>query len=236
MFANQLEERMLQYESCLSVILPPRLPYIIRVGGHCFSSFMSNLDDPKVSQLFKLTTQKMHENIQGCAVSHHHKDELCFLINNSKNENTQPWCGGDKSKIESLSASMATAFFMHYCQKQFPEAIESRVPIFKSKVFVVPDIQEAYRYLSWREHKMLEEDALEWFKQNIGKVQAKMLNSEQILSIVLADEQYSRKPDENKHGLLMIHQSGNWTMIDSILESSNGLFETISKLFEKEID
>lgn len=155
MVAKELSKtsvRMIQYESCFSQKLPPKFPYIIRVHMHGFDKINSygTLNQNLMSTSFKYVAQQMADIIQGCVFTQTTPPEICFVVLNNKNEDTQPWFNGDMSSIVSTTASLATAHFMSFLSQCGVANFTNIVPLFKARVCALPDMEEVQNYLSWR--------------------------------------------------------------------------------------
>jgi tRNA(His) 5'-end guanylyltransferase len=148
---NNLDNRMKKYEASFSITLPPQFSYIIRVNSHCFSNIFSRkCCNEDISEMFKNVALQMSKDIQGCSMFYCIGDEMSFLISNNKTEYTQPWLGGDVNKIVSITSSMASSHMLNYIINNIPDSITDRLPIFSSKVFIIPDNFEIQNYVYWR--------------------------------------------------------------------------------------
>lgn len=147
-----LESRMKQYEASFTNTLPPRLPYVIRINYHSSSSLRNMMSQDTIDSIFQYIANNMSNNIQGCVLAYRNIDEISFVVLNNKNANTQSWLGGDVSSIVSITSSMATAFFINALTSMNLKLDSDKIPIFKSKVFVIQDMNEVNSYFTWRDH------------------------------------------------------------------------------------
>jgi tRNA(His) guanylyltransferase len=136
---------MKEYELVWKQRLPRRLPLIIRVDGRAFHSYLKNNIKPFDHQFVKdmgFVAKALCEQIQGAQLAYHQSDEISIVVQDYQNEHSQPWFGGELQKIVSLSAAIATS--------ELQSRRDGR-PLFDSRAFVLPNMQEVYNYLLWRQ-------------------------------------------------------------------------------------
>lgn len=120
---NDLAKRMKEnYEQRCEHYLIRRMPVAIRLDGKAFHSFTKGFKRPFDDILMHTMQQTMKylcENIQGCVLGYHQSDEITLILVDYKELDSQAWFDYKQSKIDSISASMATFIF----NKLFNEAI-----------------------------------------------------------------------------------------------------------------
>jgi len=148
-----LGDRMKAYEVQTQVLLSQKQDqcYVVRLDGKAFHSFTKQYNcskpfDSILCDAMVWTAVKLCETVQNCVIGYTQSDEISLAWTLPTSE-TQHWFGGKVSKIVSVSASYATAFF-NQCwgashTMWWPPAI------FDSRVFEVP-IADVSNYFIWR--------------------------------------------------------------------------------------
>jgi len=114
---GSLGDRMKLYECVPKRDHMRRTPVIIRIDGKAFHTFTRGCVKPfdeKLSTAMTLTTTSLVQNTQNCVLGYTQSDEISLLLVDYKNIDTDPWFGNNVSKIESISASMATGYFNNF--------------------------------------------------------------------------------------------------------------------------
>lgn len=112
---SDLAKRMKDnYENRAKHDLTRRIPVAIRVDGKAFHTFTRGFkvpfDDILISSMQE-TMKYMCENIQGCVLGYHQSDEITLILIDYQTLNSDAWFDYKQSKVESISASMATMAF-----------------------------------------------------------------------------------------------------------------------------
>ena len=161
------------YESRTKQFLTRRTNTIIRLDGKAFHTYTKNLDKPFDEGLIEdmqETTKYLCENIQGCKAGYTQSDEISLLLTDYDNLQTDAWFDGNVQKIVSISAAMATAKFNDLRIKRFASdfyrtletcktfvdefihnSFDSKLPVFDSRVFQIPESEEVVNYFIWRQ-------------------------------------------------------------------------------------
>lgn len=127
-------------------------PFVIRLDGKSFHTFTRGLARPYDSRLATLMIETTRHLVGefGALVGYTQSDEITlgfYLPAHTKSE--YPF-DGKFQKLESISASAATAYFNQYLTRYLPEKAGT-MPVFDSRAFVVPNIQELYHVFLWRQ-------------------------------------------------------------------------------------
>ena len=137
------------YEDPAQHKLTCRTPVIVRVDGRAFRTFTRNNFTVRQSAKFHdamvLAAKVVAGEIQGFKLGYIQSDEASFLITDYDNLQTQPWFGYNKSKIESVSASIMTAAFAHSMRLIGVTALAT----FDARAFNIPE-DEVANYFLWR--------------------------------------------------------------------------------------
>ncbi len=111
----QIMKRMKEnYENRQTHYLTRRIPVIIRIDGKAFHSYTQNLQKPFDDGLIEdmnNTTIYLCQNIQGAKCAYVQSDEISILVTDFDKLETNAWFDYNKSKMESISAGMASAKF-----------------------------------------------------------------------------------------------------------------------------
>lgn len=147
---DDLSIRMKGYEHSNRVFLTERSPVIIRIDGNNFSAYTKNAKKPfdqDLAEAFWETCKYLAENIMGAQLVYHQSDEISILITNYSKTTTQSWFKNNRSKLESISASLATAKFNEVMRKKYPD---KELAVFDARAAVYP-VHEVTNYFIWRQ-------------------------------------------------------------------------------------
>ena len=114
---DELGKRMKKYENQSDRQLVRKQPVIIRVDGRAFHTFARELNKPFDDILIDSMQETMRylcKNIGGCVLGYCQSDEISLLLQDYKNEETQPWFEYRVNKLCSVVASMATFAFNRF--------------------------------------------------------------------------------------------------------------------------
>lgn len=136
----------------------PQLPIAIRLDGRAFSMFTQGLQRPYDSRLsglmIDLTVRLVKET--SANVGYTQSDEITLILVPKTWEETgepngsQMYFDARLSKIVSVLASLAGAFFARHLPERIPEKADA-LPVFDARAFEVPTIAEAANVVLWRE-------------------------------------------------------------------------------------
>jgi tRNA(His) guanylyltransferase len=146
-----LSDRMKRYEQATALLLPPRCPWIIRVDGRAFHSFLRNADKPydqAVVSSMNGVAVALCQQIAGAVFAYVQSDEVSVLVQDYRDIRTQPFFGGNAAKVISISASIATNAF----NRMWSLDHEGPLAQFDSRVFPIADTVEVANYFVSRQH------------------------------------------------------------------------------------
>lgn len=127
-------------------------PMVVRLDGNNFHTFTKGLKRPydeSLSQLMVLTAKALVERFD-CDIAYTQSDEITLIFNSNADDNVGILFDGRFQKIETLTASYATAVFNKNLAAYLPQKADL-LPCFDSRAYVVPNLQEAYHALLWRQ-------------------------------------------------------------------------------------
>lgn len=157
---DSLGDRMKKnYEKPYSIVLPYRMPLIIRVDGKNFHTLTRGADKP-FDERFMTAMSEVAINLvfelQTAVLAYQQSDEVSILLHNYKNLESQPWFGNELQKIVSIAAAIAsTAFGTTYGKRG----------LFDARAFVVPEA-EVCNYFIWRQ-KDAERNSIQMLAQSL---------------------------------------------------------------------
>lgn len=143
---DSLGDRMKSnYEDRYRFKLPRRIPCIIRVDGKAFHTFTKKFEKPFSADLqdaMQYAALNTMQEMQSCKAAFTQSDECSFLLTDYDDLQTQAWFDYNKSKIESVTSSLYTAYFAK-------RLYDPRVAIFDARAFSIPR-EEVSNYFLWR--------------------------------------------------------------------------------------
>ena len=131
-------------------VFDPLLPLCVRIDGKTFSKFTKSFDrpfDPRITNTMVATARRLAEATDAnCAYVQSDEISLIYTTTDKQGEHI---FGGKSTKINSILASMATAFF----NEELQTAMGTR-PVkpafFDCRAWNVPDMVEAANVILWR--------------------------------------------------------------------------------------
>ena len=143
------------YENRTRYLLPRRSYSVIRLDGKSFHTYTKGFKRPYDEGFMRImnqTAQKLCESIQGAKLAYVQSDEISLILTDFETETTDAWFDGNIQKITSISASIATVAFNNgmYLDEDILAPM-TKVAYFDSRVFTIPDRQEIFNYLIWRQ-------------------------------------------------------------------------------------
>lgn len=127
-------------------------PIVVRLDGNNFHTFTKGLKRPydvNLSELMVRTASALVERFH-CDVAYTQSDEITLIFTSEPDDKSELIFDGRFQKIETLTAAYATAFFNKRLANYLPEKAHL-LPCFDSRAYVVPNLQEAYHVLLWRQ-------------------------------------------------------------------------------------
>lgn len=127
-------------------------PIVVRLDGNNFHTFTKGLKRPydeDLSMLMVSTTKALVERFH-CDIAYTQSDEITLIFTSEPDDKAELIFDGRIQKIETLTAAYATAHFNKFLPGYLP-AKAHLLPCFDSRANVVPNLQEAYHALLWRQ-------------------------------------------------------------------------------------
>ena len=224
---DELGKRMKKYENQSDRQLVRKQPVIIRVDGRAFHTFARELNKPFDDILIDSMQETMRylcKNIGGCVLGYCQSDEISLLLQDYKNEETQPWFEYRVNKLCSVVASMATFAFNRFfennvsdfydkCAKNEEEFEKNKNRIevllrccdkgalFDARAFTLP-FYEVTNYFYWREADAMRNSIEMVGHANFSQKQLHKVNAEGIKKM-LAEKgiDYDKIPTYKRRGV-----------------------------------
>lgn len=149
---------MKRYEQASQVVLPHRLPLIIRVDGKAFSKYTKQLNKPFDHNFISVMDDvaiELCREIQGAQLAFVQSDEVSVLVHGYKTFNSQSYFDNKLQKMVSVAAAVAAATFTAkswrmWSHREHPNVNDLEPAYFDSRVFVVPEA-DVVNYFLWRQ-------------------------------------------------------------------------------------
>jgi len=151
MSKDSLGDRMKSYyEDAYRIILPSRMPVIVRYDGKSFHSYTKGCKRPfdlALVDCMNETAAYVCKSVQGCKLAYIQSDEVSLLITNYDELETQSYFNNNLQKIVSIVAATASSYFTSISHKIFGE---TKLAQFDARAFVIPK-EEVNNYFEWRQ-------------------------------------------------------------------------------------
>lgn len=111
---SDMSKRFRDYEKAFDVVLPRRMPVLIRIDGRSFHTYARRFEKPfsdEMRELMDRAAVAVCEEAQGAQCAYVQSDEITVLLVNYSRFSTEPWFGNRVQKICSVAASIATEAF-----------------------------------------------------------------------------------------------------------------------------
>ena len=201
--SDSLGDRMKQnYELPARFYLTRRMPVIVRIDGRAFHTFTRNFPKPfscKFTDSMVVAAMTVAGEMQGFKLGYIQSDEASFLLTDYDELQTEPWFGYNKSKLESVSASIMAAAFAR-CMKLVGV---TDLATFDARAFNVPE-NDVVNYFLWR--------AKDWHRNSISMYTQSFFSHKEL----------QEKSCTDMHE--MLHEIGRSWTVDLMDEEKNGTF------------
>jgi tRNA(His) 5'-end guanylyltransferase len=236
---DSIGERMKNnYEDRSRFYLLRRIPVIIRLDGRAFHTFTKHCEKPFDGEfciMMDNTCKHLVENIQGCKCGYVQSDEISLLLTDFDTLTTEGWFDYNKSKIESISSSMASVIFnsYDYCKNLIKKNNINIIhyPVFDSRSFNIPK-EEVVNYFIWRQK--------DWIRNSISMLARTIFSSKELhkknlsqIHDMLHDKGLNWSNIENryKNGTLILKENDN-----EIIFENKIIFTNNREIIEKYIN
>ena len=155
---DSLGDRMKGYESASFNNLLRRTPVIVQVDGKAFHTYTRCIKDEPfhdgLHEAMSFTARRLMRNIQNAVFAYVQSDEISILLKDWKTLTTDAWFSNRQGKVESVSASIATAYFNEYVRLDDGDGMavfsDKGPALFDARAFNLP-MEEVCNYFIWRQ-------------------------------------------------------------------------------------
>lgn len=176
------------YEFRQRYYLTRRTPVILRLDGRSFSQLTRKCIKPfdcRFASVMDDVATYLVTNIQGAKCAYKQSDEISILLTDFDTFTTDAWFDYNKSKIESISAGMASASF---------SLMYDQLAMFDCRAFNLPK-EEVCNYFIWRQQ--------DWIRNSVNM----------LASSLYSDKELFGKNNTERQD--MIYEKGlNWSELD----------------------
>lgn len=143
--------------------LTRRMPVLLRLDGKAFHTYTAPLKDrfdPNLIKVMNLTAIKLCKEIQGAQIAYIQSDEITILLHDYKQLTSEAWFDYNQSKVESISAAIASVEFTKNSWRIWQKNTDSWIEIdkfssvksayFDSRAFSVPEAEVCNAFI-WRQ-------------------------------------------------------------------------------------
>ena len=220
---RSLGSRMKGYEQVYNYKFIPRCPLIARIDGRSFSKLTKALKfdkpyDVTFSSWINKTAIAIAKEVQGSVIGYTQSDEISILIRTDLAPDGSTWFDNRLQKMCSVIGSIAAANFNKFLMQA--RGIESPIASFDTRVFQVPDLNEALNNFIWRQQDCIRNSVIgtcyyELIKAGQGrKTSQKMmhgLNQEKMKALLKEKTNLSWEDmaEEFKYGVVIIRELKN---------------------------
>lgn len=148
-----LGDRMKMYENNRGIKrLIPLLPVCIRLDGNNFHNFCKGLKKPYDQQLMKVMQKLTHYLVEetGALLGYTQSDEISLILHSAVFRSSI-YFDSKIDKIISISSAKASVMFNKLLGEYGLGDYKDKLPVFDSRVWNVPTLEEATNYIVWRE-------------------------------------------------------------------------------------
>jgi len=151
---SSLGDRIKKYESACNRYLINRMPVILRLdacAAHTWTKGLNRPFDEPFNIAIGAAAKKLVEKISGAVFAYYQSDEISVLLAPYKKLTSQPWFDNRQNKVESVSASIATAEFNKLSLEVNKEQINKKGFLhFDARAFNIPR-EEVVNAFLWRQ-------------------------------------------------------------------------------------
>lgn len=198
MIRDSLGDRMkANYEDRFRFELPRRMPCVIRLDGKAFHTFTKAFNRPfdeRLSDAMNYAAEQLARQVQGFKLAYLQSDECSILLTDYDQLDTEAWFDYNKAKMETISASVFTAFFNARLKELTVDKIKMlghELAFFDARAFSIPR-EDVANYFLWR--------AKDWERNSLSMYCRSFFSAKQLHG----------KDRQAQHD--MLHAQGkNWT-------------------------
>lgn len=200
-----ISDRMKEnYEFPYRMVLPMRLPTIIRIDGRCFHSFTRKMkrpfDEEFIENMAELTKYLCSE-VSTSQLAYVQSDEISLLLHPYKKLESQAWFANEIQKMCSIAAGLASSWFsLKY----------GREAVFDARVFVIPET-EVCNYYIWRQQDATR-NSIQMLARSLYSSKQLHKKNVNILQDLIMEKgmNWNNLETYKKRGLCVVKKDGAW--------------------------
>jgi tRNA(His) guanylyltransferase len=198
------------YEQAYKIVLPKRMPVVIRLDGRAFHTLTKHMEKPfdtGFNICMTETAKTLCEQVQNTVLAYVQSDEISLLLNNYKTLETDSWFGNELQKMVSISAGIASSYFSFAL---------NRLAHFDARAFVLPK-EEVANYFIWRQMDW-ERNSLNMLAQSLyPKKELHKKNKKDLHDMCFTKgKNWDKLPTPLKRGTCIIKKDDKWIADDDI--------------------
>ena len=203
---DSLGDRMkANYERRQRFYLTSRMPVAVRVDGRAFHTLTKHCRKPfdgKFIDAMILAAFYVFDEAQGCKVAYVQSDEANFILTDYDDLLTDAWFDYNKSKIESITASLMSVAFGRALRLMNMKELA----VFDARAFNIPEA-EIVNYLLWR--------AKDWHRNSVQMLAQHWFSHESLQGVSIsqclnrldaAGHPWDQLNDQEKNGTFLIRE------------------------------
>lgn len=174
-----LGERMKRYENVYKMRFTDRMPVIVRLDGKAFHTLTQQCEKPfdeRLIKIFNVVTQTLFDEMQGAVFAYTQSDEISVLLYPWKELESQAWFDNEVTKINTISASIASALATQLWGAVF--GTDNNL-IFDARSFVLPE-NEVVNYFIWRQKDWIRNSVQMLGRDNFSQKEMHSVSNEMV--------------------------------------------------------
>lgn len=191
-------DRMKGYEKAYNIVMPVRLPVIIRLDGKAFHTLTRGCNKPfddNVINAMNEASKAILKGVQGVKFIYTQSDEINVLVRNDMSLEYSAWFNNEIQKIVSITAAIASVAFSKAYGKD---------AVFDSRAFIIPE-SEVTNYFIWRQN--------DWTRNSVQMVARSLYGPAEL---------HKKKNQELQEMIFLKGQ--NWNDLPTYLKRGRGFF------------
>jgi len=214
-----IEKRMKKYQ--VDQHLTDNLPVIVWLDGRAFHTLTRGMEKPdsRIEAMMDYVAMALCSDAANAKLAYIQSDEISLLLCKNDPFGTN-WFDNRKSKIESVSASMASATATQFYDKEIKP--DGPLVMFDSIAFVMP-FHDVENFFIWRQMDW-ERNCLNMLCQNYcSSKELEGKNREELKELLrLNGKRWELLPPRLTRGRCVIRQNGKWSVDNYVPNFANG--------------
>ena len=202
---DALGDRMKGYERASRLVLPRRMPVILRVDGKAFHTVTRECERPfdmRLSCAMDEAATYLCKEVQGAALAYVQSDEISVLVHNYRRLTSEAWFDNGVQKMASVAASAATWAFT--ATADMLGVPVKGATLFDARVFVLPEA-EVCNYFVWRQQDATRNSIQMMARARFSHRECNNKNTAQLQDMIhAAGDNWNNLPTRYKRGRCVV--------------------------------